>query len=84
MGGNFLVMFSSSTALRAIEKREGMASWYRPQFAMTHDYVLNMQHVTTNSKRWDYSDIAGGGHKKITGPTHMAECGHHLTQSPTH
>ena len=26
-----------------------------------------------NSKRWDYSDIPGGGHKKIKGPTHMVE-----------
>ena len=24
--------------------------------------VLNMQHITPNSKRWDYSDIPGGGH----------------------
>ena len=27
--------------------------------------VLNMQHTTPNSKRWDYSDIPGGAHKKI-------------------
>ena len=30
--------------------------------------VLNMQHITPNSKRWDYSDIPGGGHKKIKDP----------------
>ena len=24
--------------------------------------VLNMQHITPNSKTWDYSDILGGGH----------------------
>ena len=29
--------------------------------------VLNMQQITPNSKRWDYSDIPGGGHKKIKG-----------------
>ena len=28
--------------------------------------MLNMQHITPNSKRWDYSDIPGGCHKKIT------------------
>ena len=45
--------------------------------------VLNMQHITPNSKRWDYSDIPGGGHKKIKGPTHMVEGGHHLRKAPT-
>ena len=35
--------------------------------------VLNMQHITPNSKRWDYSDIPSGGHKKIKGPAHMVE-----------
>ena len=35
--------------------------------------VLNMQHITPNSKRWDYSDILGGSHKKIKGPAHMVE-----------
>ena len=34
---NFLVMFSSSKAERAIEKREGMAHWCWPQFVMTHE-----------------------------------------------
>ena len=27
--------------------------------------VLKMQHITPNLKRWDYSDIPGGGHKNI-------------------
>ena len=40
--------------------------------------VLNMQHITPNSKRWDYSDIPGVGHKKIKGPAHIAEDGHRL------
>ena len=44
-------------------------------------YVLNM-HITAYSKRWDYSDISGGGHKKIKGPTHMDEGGHHLSKAP--
>ena len=30
--------------------------------------VLNMQHITQIRKRWDYSDIPGGGHKKIIEP----------------
>ena len=44
--------------------------------------VLNMQHITPNSKRWDYSDIPGGGHKQIKGRAHMVEGGHHLRKSP--
>ena len=35
--------------------------------------VLHMQHLTTNSKRWDYSDVPGGGHKQIKGPAYMCE-----------
>ena len=31
--------------------------------------VLNTQHITPNSERWDYSDIPGDSHKKIKGPT---------------
>ena len=44
-------------------------------------YVLNM-HITPYSKRWDYSDISGGGHKTIKGPAHMVEGGHHLRKAP--
>ena len=36
-----------------------------------------MQHITPNSKRWDYSDIPGGSHGQIKGPAHMVEGGHH-------
>ena len=25
--------------------------------------LLNMQHITPNLERWDYSDISDGGHK---------------------
>ena len=31
----------------------------------------------------DYSDIPGGGHKKIKGPAHMVEGGNHLRKDPT-
>ena len=44
--------------------------------------VLNMQHITPNSKRWDYSDIPGGGHTKIKGPAPMVECDHHISKAP--
>ena len=30
--------------------------------------VRNMQHITPNSKRWDYSDIPGGSHKLSKDP----------------
>ena len=30
--------------------------------------LLNMQHITQNSKRWDNSDIHGGGHKRLKDP----------------
>ena len=33
--------------------------------------MLNMQHMTPNSKRWDHSDTTDGDHKKIKGPAHM-------------
>ena len=44
--------------------------------------VLNMQHITPNSKRWDYLDIHGGGYNKIKGPAHMVESGHQLSKAP--
>ena len=43
-------------------------------------YVLNM-HITPYSKRWDYSDISGGGHK-ILKDLHVIEGGHHLRKAP--
>ena len=48
--------------------------------------AMNMQHITPNSKRWNYSDIPGGG-TKIKGPAHVVEVGLHLrnrTPTPTH
>ena len=45
--------------------------------------MFNMQHITPNLKRWDYSDIPGGGtERKIKGPTHMIESGHYLRNRP--
>ena len=40
--------------------------------------VFNIQHITPNSKRWDYSDILVGGTKNIIGLAHMVEGDHHL------
>ena len=62
---NFLVMFSSSKASRAIEKREGMAHWFWPQF------MKCAQHAAHNPKFGRISATPGSGHKKIKGPTHM-------------
>ena len=53
--------------------------------APIHDYTwnkFNMQHITPNLKRWNYSDISNGGHKKIKGLTHMVEGGHTLRIAP--
>ena len=44
--------------------------------------VLNMQLITSYSKRWDYLDIPSNGHKKIEGDAHMAEGGHQLRKAP--
>ena len=30
--------------------------------------MLNMQHVTPNSERWDYSEISGGGMDRLKDP----------------
>ena len=40
--------------------------------------VCNMQQITPNLKRWDYSEISSGGHENIKGPAYLAEVGHHL------
>ena len=42
--------------------------------------VHNMQHLTPNSKRWDYPDVPRGGHKKTEGSAHMVE--KHPTSTP--
>ena len=38
--------------------------------------VLNMQHITPNSKSWNYSDMLGGGVWKIKGPTYLVDGSH--------
>ena len=43
--------------------------------------VLNMQHLTPNSKSWDYSDMPGGGVWKIKGPTYLDD-GNHQDPNP--
>ena len=45
--------------------------------------VLNMQDITPNSKRWDYSDILGGGHKKIKDPPTWLKVTTTLKKLPT-
>ena len=45
--------------------------------------VLNIQHITPNSKRWAYSDTPGCGHKKIKGPAHMVEVALERPPTPT-
>ena len=44
--------------------------------------VLNIQHIASNSKRWDYSNTPGACHKKVKGPAHVVEGGHHLEKAP--
>ena len=39
--------------------------------------VLNMQHITSNSKRRDYSNIPSGGVWKIKGPAYLVDGSHH-------
>ena len=45
--------------------------------------VLNIQHITPHSKRWDYSDTSGGGHKKIKGPPTWLKVATTLEKPPT-
>ena len=59
---NFLGMFSSSKTSRAIEKKRKEGPLMLATIRDDAWNVLNMQHITPNSKRWDYSDIPGGGH----------------------
>ena len=78
---HFLVLFSPSKARRAFERGEDSL-----MLATIRDdtwNVLNMQHITPNSKIWDYSDILGDAHKRS-----QPHCWrwHHLRkpQTPTH
>ena len=41
--------------------------------------MATLHQFTQNSKKKrDYSDIPSGAHKKIKGPAHLVEGGHHL------
>ena len=42
--------------------------------------VLNMQRITPDSKRWDYSNISGT--EKIKGTSHMVEGEHNFRKCP--
>ena len=53
-----------------------MTHWCWPQFNEDTWKVLNIQHITPNSKRGDYSDIPGGGVWKIKGPTYLVDGSH--------
>ena len=44
--------------------------------------VLNMQHMTPNSKRKDYSDIPSGGHKKTKDPPTWLKVATTLEKTP--
>ena len=46
--------------------------------------LLNMQHITPNLKRWDYSDILNGGHEKNKGTAHILKLATTLEKKPTH
>ena len=45
--------------------------------------VLNMQHITPNLKRWDYSDIPGGGHERLKDPPTWLKVATTLEKPPT-
>ena len=45
--------------------------------------VLNMQHIKPNLKRWDYSDIPGGGHNRFKGPPPWLKVDTILEKPPT-
>ena len=79
---NFLVMFFSSKAWRAIEKKRRDGSLKLATIRDDTWNVLNLQHITPNSKRWDYSDIPSGSHGQIQGPAHMVEGSHHPRNRP--
>ena len=46
--------------------------------------VLNIQHMTPNSKRWAYSDAHGGGHKRWKDPPTWLTVTTTLEKAPNH
>ena len=74
-------MFSSSKAQRAIESYWGGRRGDSLMLAIVRDdtwNVLNMQHKIPNSKRWDYSDIPGGGNYPNQGWPITFSVGRHI------
>ena len=64
-------MFSSSLKSYWEKRRDGSLT-----LATIRDdtwNVLNMQHITPNSKTWDYSDTPGSGNKKIKVPKPLGD-----------
>ena len=45
--------------------------------------MLNMQHIIPNLKRWDYSDIPGGGHNRLKDPPTWLKVATTLEKPPT-
>ena len=75
----FLALFSSSKAYWERRRDDSL------MLATIRDdtwNVLNIHHIIPNSKRWDYSDIFGGGHEYIKRPVHIIEGDHHLRKAP--
>ena len=60
MGIVFSADVSCNKNQRTAENRDE-TSHYWPQFRDDTWNVLSMQHMTSNWKRWDYSDIPSGG-----------------------
>ena len=54
--------------LKELLKRGRMSRWCWPQFVMTHEMRSTCSTKPKIWKQWDYSDIPGGGHKKIKDP----------------
>ena len=44
--------------------------------------MLNIQHITPNSKGWYYSDVSVVVLEKIKGPTHIVEGDYHIRKRP--
>ena len=80
---NFLVMFSSSKASRALELLRKETGWPTDVGHNLWWHMKCAQHTAHNPEfeKMGYSDTPSGGHKKIKGPTHMAEGGHHLRKA---
>ena len=45
--------------------------------------VFNMLYITPNSKKWDYSDIPSGGHKRFMVPPTWLKMATTLEKHPT-